>query len=211
MSPRIIQIPLSGGDRKAQAKGIRRAHGLSGSYFEQSQRIRSTTEPKIREADRLECEAWNAVMWAGGPARPAPGEVKAEPTIGKAINGDCDRGEMQSLWPHPVVPLLALSMLVLDGVADVERRPDTLRSPLSLAAKRGDLAQDGQSRHSTSRRLPTRPLMPFSFTKEEAAEADTEEEADTQASPRPHHAWRSQRQRQQASRHWHLRYSKRQK
>src|ERR1700754_2700663 len=29
-------------------------------------------------------------MWAGGLARPAPGEVKAEPMIGKAINGGYD-------------------------------------------------------------------------------------------------------------------------
>ena len=29
MSPRIIHIPLSGGDRKAQAKGIRYAHGIT--------------------------------------------------------------------------------------------------------------------------------------------------------------------------------------
>ena len=42
---------------------------------------------KIREADRLECEAWNAIMWAGGPAMPSPGDPQAEPTIGKAING----------------------------------------------------------------------------------------------------------------------------
>jgi len=38
-------------------------------------------------ADRLECEAWNAIMWAGGPAMPSPGEPQAEPTIAKAING----------------------------------------------------------------------------------------------------------------------------
>jgi len=43
MSPRIIHIPLS-----------------------------SAAEAKIREADRLECEAWNAIMWAGGPAMPSP-------------------------------------------------------------------------------------------------------------------------------------------
>ena len=29
-------------------------------------------------------------MWAGGPARPAPGDAQAEPTIGKAINGGYD-------------------------------------------------------------------------------------------------------------------------
>ena len=33
MSPRIIHIPLSGGDRKAQAKGIRYAHGLHASVY----------------------------------------------------------------------------------------------------------------------------------------------------------------------------------
>ena len=70
MSPRIIHIPLSGGDRKAQAKGIRYAHGIHNSYFKESVLIRSAAEAKIREADRLECEAWNAIMWAGGPAMP---------------------------------------------------------------------------------------------------------------------------------------------
>jgi hypothetical protein len=90
MSPRIIHIPLSGGDRKAQAKGVRQAHGLHASYFRESVLIRSAAEAKIREADRLECEAWNAIMWAGGPAMPSPGEPQAEPTIGKAIDGGFD-------------------------------------------------------------------------------------------------------------------------
>ena len=85
MSPRIIHIPLSGGDRKAQAKGIRYAHGVHNSYFKESVLIRSAAEAKIREADRLECEAWNAIMWAGGPAMPSPDEPQAEPTVAKAI------------------------------------------------------------------------------------------------------------------------------
>ena len=54
MSPRIIHIPLSGGDRKAQAKGIRYAHGIHNSYFKESVLIRSMAEAKIRDADRLE-------------------------------------------------------------------------------------------------------------------------------------------------------------
>jgi hypothetical protein len=88
MSPRIIHIPLSGGDRKAQAKGIRYDHGIHESAFRESVLIRSAAEAKIREADRLECEAWNAIMWAGGPAMPSPGDPQAEPTIGKAMNAD---------------------------------------------------------------------------------------------------------------------------
>jgi hypothetical protein len=106
LSPRIINIPLSGGDRKAQAKGIRYAHGLHNSQFGESQLIRSAAEEKIREADRLDCEAWNAIMWAGGPAMPSPGDPQAEPTIGKAINcgfdlleAKCNRCDRVSLVP----------------------------------------------------------------------------------------------------------------
>jgi hypothetical protein len=90
MSPRIIHIPLSGGDRKAQAKGIRYAHGIHESAYRESVLIRSAAEAKLREADRLECKAWNAIMWAGGPAMPSPGDPQAEPTIGKAIDGGFD-------------------------------------------------------------------------------------------------------------------------
>jgi hypothetical protein len=95
MSPRIIHIPLSGGDRKAQAKGLRQAHGLHESYYRESVLIRSAAEAKIREADKLECEAWNAIMWSGGPAMPSPGEPQADPTIGKAVNGGYDLLEAQ--------------------------------------------------------------------------------------------------------------------
>jgi hypothetical protein len=85
MSPRIIHIPLFGGDRKAQAKGIRYAHGLHASAYRKSVLIRSAAEAKPREADRLECEAWNAIMWAGGPAMPSLGDPQAEPTIAQPI------------------------------------------------------------------------------------------------------------------------------
>jgi hypothetical protein len=52
------------------------------------------------------CEAWNAIMWAGGPAMPSPGDPQAEPTIAKAINGGfdlleakCNRCDRVSLVP----------------------------------------------------------------------------------------------------------------
>src|SRR5260370_33206644 len=102
MSPRILHIPLSGGDRKAQAKGIRHAHGIHNSYFKESVLIRSAAEAKIGEADRLECEAWNAVMWAGGPAMPPPGEAQAEPTIRKGLNGGPDPPEAKG---NPSAPI----------------------------------------------------------------------------------------------------------
>jgi hypothetical protein len=95
MSPRIIQIPLSGGDRKAQVKGIRQAHGLHASWYRQSIEIRAAAEAKLQQADRLECDAWNAIMWAGGPAMPSPGEAQANPTIGKALNAGYDLLEVK--------------------------------------------------------------------------------------------------------------------
>ncbi|MGZ5944094.1 MAG: hypothetical protein ACXWN8_16950 [Isosphaeraceae bacterium] len=111
--PRIIHDPLSGGDRKAQAKGIRYAHGIHASQYRESVLIRSAAEAKIREADPLEWEAWNAIMWAGGPAIPSPSDPQAEPTIRKAINGGydlleakCNRCDRVSL-----VPLRALRQL----------------------------------------------------------------------------------------------------
>jgi hypothetical protein len=116
MSPRIIQIPLSGGDRKAQAKGIRHAHGLHESYFRESRLIRSAAEAKIREADKLECDAWNAIMWAGGPAMPLPGAPLAEPTIAKALNAGYDLLEVKCNRCRRV-SLVALRALI--------RRPDT--------------------------------------------------------------------------------------
>ncbi|MBR0972309.1 hypothetical protein [Bradyrhizobium japonicum] len=92
MSPRIIPIPLSGDLRKAQAKGVRYADGLHNTYFDQTKLIRSAAEAKIREADRLECEAWNALMWAWATdeMRPVIDDQQANPTIGKAINGGYD-------------------------------------------------------------------------------------------------------------------------
>jgi hypothetical protein len=102
MSPRIIRIPLSGGLRKAQAKGIRAAHGLHDGLFRRSQKRRADAAQKVREAeaiirdaDRMECEAWSALMWAGGPAMPSPGERQAEPTIGMALNGSYDLLEVK--------------------------------------------------------------------------------------------------------------------
>jgi hypothetical protein len=80
-------------------------------YYKESRVIRGAAEEKLREADRPECEAWNAIMWLGGPARPTPGEAEAEPTIGNAINGGydllkakCNRCDRVSLVPLRALP-----------------------------------------------------------------------------------------------------------
>jgi hypothetical protein len=86
--PRVIQMPLSGGDRKAQAKELRRARGLHDEYMRQAAVVRAEAREKDRKADQLECNAWNAIMFCGGPAQPSP-------TIGTALNAGYDRLEVR--------------------------------------------------------------------------------------------------------------------
>ena len=77
--PASNQIPLSGGDRKAQAKELRRARGLYDEYMRQAAVVRAEARRKGPKADQLECSAWNAIMFCGGPAQPSP-------TIETALN-----------------------------------------------------------------------------------------------------------------------------
>jgi hypothetical protein len=86
--PRVIQIPLSGGDRKAQAKELRRARGLYDEYMKQAAQVRGEAHEKYRKADQLECNAWNAIMFCGGPAQPSP-------TIETALNAGYDQLEVR--------------------------------------------------------------------------------------------------------------------
>lgn len=80
MSPRVVPIPLSGGDRKAQAKARREAYGLARYWYQKSVEARAVGEEKIREADKLLCDAWTNVVFWGEPTRNSP-------TIAQAING----------------------------------------------------------------------------------------------------------------------------
>jgi phage terminase large subunit GpA-like protein len=86
--PRVIQIPLSGGDRKAQAKELRRARGLYDEYMKQAAVVRAEVREKDRRADQLECSAWNTIMFCGGPAQPSP-------TIETALNAGYDQLEVR--------------------------------------------------------------------------------------------------------------------
>jgi hypothetical protein len=86
MSPRVIHIPLSGGDRKHLQKELSRARSTHAALSQRAaearalgQRMMKEAEDQLQHADRLKCEAWNAIMFCGGPAADSP-------TIGAAIN-----------------------------------------------------------------------------------------------------------------------------
>jgi len=81
MAPKYHPTPLSGGDRKALSKELRKARGMSAILATRSDEMRSKGDALIRQADRLLCESWNERMWADGePIGPSP-------TIDQAVNG----------------------------------------------------------------------------------------------------------------------------
>ncbi|MEY9248234.1 hypothetical protein ABIF27_008946 [Bradyrhizobium elkanii] len=80
MAPKHHPTPLSGGDRKALTKELRRARAVTTILATRSAEKRAAGEALIREADDLLCQSWNEKMWAdGGPVDPSP-------AIDQAIN-----------------------------------------------------------------------------------------------------------------------------
>ncbi len=113
------------------AKGVRYAHGLHTSSYRESVLIRSTAEAKIREADRLECEAWNAILLAGGPAIPSPGDARPSRRSAKrSMAGSiCWKPGATAVGSCPLLRAL--------------QRRTALPSPAAGAYSRADLCQAG--------------------------------------------------------------------
>jgi hypothetical protein len=65
---KLCQILLGPGHQRKDDRRLHARHELHNSACRESVLIRSAAEAKLREADRLECEAWNPIMWARGPA-----------------------------------------------------------------------------------------------------------------------------------------------
>jgi hypothetical protein len=81
MSPRIIQLPLSGRDRRHYVRELRAA--------EQAHReMPGRVEEAYRAAHRLACQEWSVRQFIGGPAEPSP-------RIADAIAGGCELLEVR--------------------------------------------------------------------------------------------------------------------
>jgi hypothetical protein len=72
MSPRVIHIPLSGGDRKSLAKNLRYAEQAFQAETKKAAEAQRIADAKLAEARLARCRAWNAAMFMGGPAQPSP-------------------------------------------------------------------------------------------------------------------------------------------
>ncbi|MET4278533.1 MULTISPECIES: hypothetical protein [unclassified Bradyrhizobium] len=81
MAPKHHPTPLSGGDRKALAKELRKARTMTTILASQAAEARAKGEALIKQADKLLSESWNERMWASG------GPIDSSPTIDQAING----------------------------------------------------------------------------------------------------------------------------
>lgn len=75
MSPRIIQVPVSGRDRRHYLRELHRVE------VEHANLVKKT-QSAYAHAHRLACEEWNARQFIGGPAEPSP-------AIQDAIDGGC--------------------------------------------------------------------------------------------------------------------------
>lgn len=111
-------MPLSGGDRKALSKELRKSEAMVAIYAAEAAEKRGRGEALLREADKLSCWSWNEKMWsAGGPIDPSP-------TIDQAINGgypwlaaECSRCKTQR-----EVDLAALRHVATTCVHDLASR-----------------------------------------------------------------------------------------
>ncbi|OJV01028.1 MAG: hypothetical protein BGO16_16635 [Nitrobacter sp. 62-23] len=72
ISPRAIQMPLSGGDRKHFARELRRVESLHAELVKRVDAAYAAAKDQLRLAHRLECEEWNARLFLGGDEAPSP-------------------------------------------------------------------------------------------------------------------------------------------
>ena len=81
MAPKYHPTPLSGGDRKALNKELRKSRAMANLLAAQSAEMRAKGEALTQQADKLLCESWNERMWSDGEP------IDPSPTIDQAVNG----------------------------------------------------------------------------------------------------------------------------
>jgi len=107
MSPRVIQLPLSGRDRRHYVAELRKAEEAYRRHVQDAEAAHAAADRALAEPHRLDCDAWNALQFIGGDEAPSP-------VIADAIHGgrellevqcrQCNHTEMidltLSIWPR---------------------------------------------------------------------------------------------------------------
>jgi hypothetical protein len=91
MSPRLIQMPVSGRDRRHYVRELKRVEELHRSLVRKMAAAYATAEDHLRLAHYTACEEWNARQFIGGDAEPSP-------QIQHAIDAGCTLLEVRC--PH---------------------------------------------------------------------------------------------------------------
>jgi len=72
MSPRVIQIPLSGRDRRHYVQQLKLAEKAHASLVTRVPEAQAVADEYQRMADRLACQEWSVRQFIGGDVEPSP-------------------------------------------------------------------------------------------------------------------------------------------
>ena len=107
MSPRVIQMPLSGGDRKSFARELRRVEGQHAGIVKKVAAAHAFADEHLQVAHRLECDEWSMRLFLGGDIEPSPricDAVNAGVTLLEVKCGSCRISRIVDLaeviWPR---------------------------------------------------------------------------------------------------------------
>lgn len=88
MSPRVIKLPLPGGDRRHFSRELQRVERLHADLVQRTADAFLVADAHLATAHWLSCEVWNARQFIGGDIVPSP-------TIADAIHGGCELLEVR--------------------------------------------------------------------------------------------------------------------
>jgi len=100
-------MPLSGGDRRAYVRELKRVEQLHAELERKVTAAYAAADEHLRLAHRIACEEWNARLWLGGDIEPSPQiqhAIDAGCTLLEVRCGQCrairriDLGEV--IWPR---------------------------------------------------------------------------------------------------------------
>jgi hypothetical protein len=107
MSPRVIQLPLSGRDRRHYVAELRKAEDAYRHQSAAAEAAHAAADRALARAYELDCDAWSALQFIGGDEAPSP-------VIANCIHGGRELLEVQcrqcnqiqmidltlSIWPR---------------------------------------------------------------------------------------------------------------
>lgn len=85
---RIIQLPMSGRDRKHYVRQLRQAEQTYEARRREAEAAHVAADQALQVAHRLDCEAWTALQFIGGADAPSP-------SIADALHGGCESLEVR--------------------------------------------------------------------------------------------------------------------